>query len=173
MAEKKPGDYKFSNPQSLSINSSDTNISNVSEWLTQDELNIYYTQYNDSSYTCTLFRAKKDSINQKFSTPIKVKLIGKKIRNINSPSLTQDSLNLYISNYLDSNEIMLQSIYIFYKTALNEYTLIDSLKIPNNFSPWDGTLTSDGLKYLIAFYDKDLLRYSRIYVYKRFFIRKI
>ena len=44
MAEKKPGEYKFSNPHPLSVNSSDNSTWNYSAWLTDDELNIYFVQ---------------------------------------------------------------------------------------------------------------------------------
>ena len=166
IAEKKTGEYKFSNPHLLKNITNDSFPDNYSAWLTNDELNIYFIEFSDTISSFYLCHAKRESINQNFSTPVKVKLngIGGFIYSMGGPSITQDSNQLYMHIECSGISKPINSICIFNKTAENEYTLTDSLHIPKNYTSGIGTLTSDGLNY---YFNMGINNYTSFYVFKR------
>jgi hypothetical protein len=152
MADKKAGSYKFTNPRALSFNSNNKHIFNYSEWLTNDELNIFYIQNIDSTDVnpVILYHAKRDSISQDFTSPNKVILkgLGKNDLFFDRPCLSKDLHDLYLCFYQKSSYIGLS--YRFIKTGDDEYTIKDTIKLPQYYWSGGGNLTSDNLQLFLT-----------------------
>ncbi|MBP7497383.1 MAG: hypothetical protein KA792_06950, partial [Bacteroidales bacterium] len=164
MAEKKAGGYRFSNLRPVSFKNYNITTYYHGIWLSNDELNIYFIQTSDTAKTfANLYYAKRDSINQKFSEPKKIKLIANNIYNYASPSFTQDMENLYLILVQDTNLIINYYLCRFIRTGEDEYTLNDTINIPDGYYPLQGMLTSDDLKYILILWKKE----TKIYIFKR------
>ncbi|MBP7497716.1 MAG: T9SS type A sorting domain-containing protein [Bacteroidales bacterium] len=166
MAMKKSGEYRYSNPKPLSFTNYNKETFYHGFWLSNDELNIYFVQTFDTAKTfANLYYAKRDSINQQFSEPKKIKLIANNIYNYSSPSFTQDKENLYLTLIQDTNLISDYFLCRFIRTGVDEYTLKDTINIPEEFRPSPGKITSNDLQYFFVLwnYDNDF----NIYLFKR------
>ncbi|MBP7496134.1 MAG: T9SS type A sorting domain-containing protein [Bacteroidales bacterium] len=151
MAEKKSGEYRFSNPQPLSFKNFNNYNSDHGIWLSEDELNIYFIQIITKEKTfANLYYAKRDSINQEFSEPKKINLIASNLNNYNSPSVTQDKENLYLILIQDTNLMKTPYLCRFIKTGEDEYTLKDTINIPYGYEPIQGALTTNDKQYFIG-----------------------
>lgn len=155
-------DDLFSNPEELTTNLSSAN--NFSPWLTDDELTIYFVRTIPNDFNSTkLYRATRNSIDLEFEAPIEVTLeFGNEGFN-SSPSFTEDLEQLFIFH---DNTTGNRSIRHFEKLDNHNYSFVDSISIPEGYSPCPGKLSKNGLKYYFALErDSDLL--NSLYVAKR------
>lgn len=149
----------FTNIHPLSINFEE--YSNISCWLSSDELNIYFIQryYGNQN---KLFHSSRNNIEEQFLPPIEVQLLGDFNGFISGPSLTIDFNQLFIYN----SDLNFVNILIFEQLGEDSYILADTLNVPFGFSPGPGQLTSDDLKYYFSLEDT-IFDNSRLHVYER------
>jgi hypothetical protein len=141
-------DSSFKTPQILSINSSLSD--NLSQWLTRDELNIYFfIKESDNYLKSTLYHSERKSREDEFGKPSKVVLQGNISGFLWGPSFTMDMKKLYLYN---SNFDMSNTL-IFEKVDIDEYQLIDTLNIPDGYVSDPGKLGQNDLKYYLALTD--------------------
>lgn len=149
----------FSNPQPLSINS--TEHTNLSPWLSGDELTIYFVTQQDSlNLSTSLFRATRSSIDEDFGAPTYVSLQGVN-GFVSNPSLTSDEGTLYLYNSagIDQHVLVLENM------GDNEFMVTDTLQVPTDFVSVGGKLSPDGLSfYATLIFQNDK---SQLYVYQR------
>jgi hypothetical protein len=147
-AERKSILDTFSNIHALSINFED--YDNISPWLTNDELNIYFicSKPSDSAYY-SLYHSSRNKANDEFSEPTLVKFNVQLSGFFWGHSFTQDKFQLYIYNENGLNN----NILIFNKKNEDEYDINDSLIIPDGYTVGPGQLTKDDLKYYLSLQD--------------------
>ena len=153
-ADRKSITDTFTNIIPISLNSDTSSV--ISCWLTNDELNIYYL-VNKTGNTRNLYHATRNSLNDNFSNPIIVSLLGNVHGLLVGPSLTPDLGQLYI--FSNNN-----NIYILNKISDNIYSLSDSLKFPTGYTIKPGQLTPGGLTFYLSL---DSSKSDLIYFYKR------
>lgn len=150
----------FSTPQKISINSS--KYDNLSSWLTNNELEIYFfIREPNGKMTTTLYRAIRTSILDEFTNLRKIDLLGNISDYLSGPSITQDGEKLFVYNSTDNGT----NILILNKTGNNEFTLSDKLKIPIGYEPGPGMLASSDLKYFLSLSDSE--DHNMLYVFER------
>lgn len=144
-SERAHPDSLFSSPIALSINSPTDR--NISCWLTDDELNIYFfvqIPFNDSERT--LFHASRNDILEVFDEPAQIDLIGDISGYSAAPSFTEDMEQLFIFNSSNDGQVIL----IFDKVNADEYLLVDNLSVPEGFEISPGQLGNDDLSYYLS-----------------------
>jgi uncharacterized repeat protein (TIGR02543 family) len=151
--------YSFSNPLSC--------------WLTNDELNIFY--FNSNTAWGKLYFASRNSRNDSFGSSTEIELNWEMFgwTELISPCFTRDLQQLFLLSH-EYGECLggvhcydKKQIKVFKKTNSNEYTLVDTLKIPNGYSlnsSSGGMLTTDGLRYYVSLKNADGIK---LYYYKR------
>lgn len=117
----------------------------ISSWLTNDELEIFYSV---NSVTSTLYHAIRDSIGAAFSSPTIVQLSGLDLDFLSGPSLTQDKSQLFL--YSSDNE---DDIHVFEQINTNNYIFSHTLDFAN---PQPGQLTKNSLGYYVTSESFDL-----------------
>ena len=125
-------------------------------WLTSDELELFYV------YNSNLYYTSRSSMTAPFSAPVAVSLIGLAKWSLIGPSLTPDKQELYINNYSYPNYTLCK----FVKTGSLQYTLNDTINVPDSLTASAGQLSKDGLKYFVCLKNKTkskakLFRFSR------------
>ncbi|MCX6148502.1 MAG: hypothetical protein NTW25_14810 [Candidatus Kapabacteria bacterium] len=162
-ADRKSINDKFTNQTRLAFNS-DTS-SNISCWLTNDELNMYFMSQLIGSSSRHIYHTSRNTTNDNFKIPILVSLVGKINGSIIGPSLTSDLNQLYFRcQDNSSNVIKKNNIYVFNKIGEDNYSLVDSLNVPSGYFPGPGAITSDGLKYYLSL---DSAQKRQIYFFNR------
>jgi len=152
----------FGTPEPLNINN-DT-IDNISCWLTNDELEIFFIVREEVINTTTsLYYASRENINTPFSAPVKVELNGAVAGFLSAPSLTQDKTQLYLFN---ADESYHTNILIFENISPTVYNLKDTLSVPPNYFPGQGQLSKDGLKYYVSL-QLTMPSYDQLYYFTR------
>ncbi len=154
----------FSNIEYLTINF--LNEDNIAPWLSQDQLELFFTKRNPSELGCYLYKATRNSIDENFDNLTQINLLGwtdvkNKIYFIARPSFTPDKNQMFIYHSYQNNNIL-----ILNKTAENEYTLADSLQIPENYSLTPGYLSYNGLRYYLSLYPPNESE-ARLYFFER------
>lgn len=128
----------FSNKELLSYNFP---YGSFSCWLTNDELEIFYTSFLGGS----IDYSTRSSISDPFSDPVSINLIGIIEDFISGPSLTPDKQELYLFNSTGNSTYILK----FIESGSLTYTLLDTLDIPSGLNPGPGQLSKDGLKFFV------------------------
>jgi len=135
-AERNSTDELFSTPVRLSINTE--LIGNISQWLSEDELHIYYiSRESNDQHASTLYHATRSTILEEFDEPIMVEIIGDFDGFLLSPSLSKDL-----------NHLFLFSNFILEKTDENEFTQINKINFPEGYLAGAGHLSQDGLQFI-------------------------
>ncbi len=147
MAERPDDESLFETPQLLSFNSSV--FDNISLWLTQDELKVYFiTRESNAGMGTSLFVAERVSMDEDFGAPQQIQLLGDLNGFFSSPSLTINEEELYLYNASTSSG---NRILVFSKTGDFEYTQNDVLEIPigSGCTPAPGRLAKSDLAFFI------------------------
>ena len=112
-------------------------------WLTNDELELYYS-LNDAIYY-----SNRPSLTDTFSLPVSVTLTGDFGGYICGPSLTPDKQELYFWGKTDfyGNDMY---IFKYIMTDSLTYTLADTLDFDAGYAADIGQLSKDGLKYYLG-----------------------
>lgn len=147
-ADRDTPDDEFSNFQQISVNFA--NHDNISPILSPDELEIYFVKRNPSEIGVYLFKASRNSISEPFNTINEIEIIGLddldgKIYFMARVCLTPDKSQMFAYHTYQTTEIL-----ILDKTNENQYTVSDTLNIPEGYISSPGSLSNDGLKYYIG-----------------------
>ena len=146
-SERNSIDENFSEPVPLSINHD--LVGNISQWLTEDELDIYFfTREINNLMATTLYHATRNNINDEFNEPIKVEVLGELEGYLLGPSFTNDLNQFFVLNSPPSPEI--PALLIFEKSGDNEYTHINEIEFPSGYKVGQGQLSPDGLTFIIG-----------------------
>ena len=130
-----------------------------SSWLTNDELEIYYTSGSISYLNRSgLYHSTRTSITSAFGYPQQVALNGMKYTNNSStiagPSLTPDMEELYIYNTVYAGgSPHTYSILRFKRQTDSSFTLVDTLARSLLKKPTAGQLSKDGLRFITSYLD--------------------
>lgn len=128
-------------------------------WLTNDELDIYYTvnkSYNNNN--STLWHSKRAAITTPFHLPYQIKLNGMTYSNkenyLAAPSLNTSKNELYLYNIIYTNP---PSSYIlrFFRQEDSSFTLKDTLAKDILKTVYPGQLSKDGYKFLTSYLKND------------------
>lgn len=148
MAERASTIEEFSNPTQLAVNFIDHD--NMGGKLSTDELEIYFTKRNPSEIGVNIIGATRTSINEQFNTIFEIEIIGindidDKIYFLACPDFTPDKSQMFVYHTYQTTEIL-----ILDKTAENQYTVADTLEIPEGYIVSPGSLSHSGLKYYLS-----------------------
>ncbi|HET7733690.1 MAG TPA: T9SS type A sorting domain-containing protein [Paludibacter sp.] len=142
----------FTNRQLVSSNFP---LGSMGCWFTNDELEIFYRK-NDS-----IFYSSRSTMDDAFSKPKPVNLNGF-TGSIQGISFTPDKKELYFNHLISSTNYCTLK---FTNTGVLSYTLTDTLHIPVGFSAKPGSLSKDGLKYLVSL--QDISGTTKLYQFSR------
>lgn len=160
MAQRNNIDNLFESPTILNINSNEYESNSL--WLTGDELNVFFIiEETIDDLDGQLYLAKRENIDDEFAAPVRINLTGGITDRINSPSLTQDLEQLYLTNK-SGNSL---NILVFEKENEYEYTIKDTLVAPDGYTPGTGHLTQNGKSFYLSL--KNINYNHEIYVFTR------
>lgn len=134
----------FSNKKKLSF---DYPPASMSCWLTNDELEIYYSSLTPN----TLFYSKRSSLADSFPNSSAIELMGNTTLDcsISGPSFTPDKKEMYLYSIVRTDTNTIRQILQFTKSGTSAYKLSDTLKLPfGEVGP--GQLSKDGLRYYLS-----------------------
>ncbi|MEO1263099.1 MAG: T9SS type A sorting domain-containing protein [Bacteroidota bacterium] len=161
-AERPNLQASFTNMQTLPINIPDTY--NISPWLTNDELTIYYSTLEfGGGVVSPLYRATRSSIDEDFGAPAIVELEGTPTLNfLASASFTADASQLYL---FTSDGGSNKAILYYEQTDSNTYEYIETLQLPVGLEAAPCKLSRDGLSLYAGL--TPVNGRNQLYVFKR------
>jgi hypothetical protein len=137
-AERNTRSEIFSNPAKLRMENVSGEVRSC--WLTNDELEIFYTV---GTFGNVMHHAKRSIVNSAFTTPTPMVLEGLFASFKSAPSLTPDKSQMYL--FYDDR------IAILNRTGEYSYSLIGEIMAPAGFRIGPGQLSKDGLRFYTSF----------------------
>ena len=141
-------------------------ILNMSCWLTNDELEIFFITKYDSVNEWNLMYSARDDVSEPFGFAQQVQFTQAIPELILGPSLTQDLSQLYLYNLRDYGN---REMYILILNRINQllYAITDTLDVPEGLNPDPGQLSKDGLEYYLGMEEDNSWSERFLYYYSR------